>query len=139
MKALTVNLDNNPRISSSKTDAPSKFLVELYTNGTYAFKVANVTWLESSHTWMRANGALYDNYEKSLNLTSTWAQSGADQLGSWQSINYHYQVYNDLDVIMDCSLITYNDIDLVRFKQVAHILFNNDLFRLYHLILYNLN
>ena len=79
---MSINVDKKQfDTSSNNIYEPEKFLVELYTNGTYLFKINNITWLQSSKTWMRANGVVYDSYEKSLNLTETSASSGNDQLG----------------------------------------------------------
>ena len=97
---------------------PENFVVSLFTNGTYVMLVKNQTWLTSSQTKLRANRFEYSNFDKTLVLTQTSARSGSDVLGQWQSIDFIYQLYDDSNTTMICSIITYLNNDLVRFIQV---------------------
>ena len=108
----------NLKASNNKKYVPPRFVVSLYTNGTYLFLVNNHTWLTSSKTSLRSNGFSYNNMDKTLYLNGTYAQSGNDQMGFWQNILFNYTAYDDPNTVMECSIITYLDNDLVRFKQV---------------------
>jgi hypothetical protein len=44
--------------------------------------------------------------------------SGVDILGKWQSTIFSYYVRNDPQTTMDCSIIVYLDLPVVRFTQV---------------------
>lgn len=91
----------------------------LYTDGRYELKVNDLTWLMSSpKTFLRSNGQLYVSSEKTLVLNGTYASSGQDQLGAYQSMMFDYAAFDDPNTRVECSVITYRDYDMVRFQQV---------------------
>lgn len=75
-------------------------------------------WLTSAATFLRANNHEYNNLVKTLSLDSTVGSSGADVLGEWQSIQFDYSLNDDQITKMNCTIKTYNDLNLVRFTQV---------------------
>jgi hypothetical protein len=118
-QSVDVLIDNKDGLILKKSyKEPENFVVSVFTNGSYFMRVKNQTWLASSQTKLRANRFDYSNYDKSLILTKTTARSGSDILGQWQSVDFIYQLYDDSNTTMICSIITYLNNDLVRFIQV---------------------
>lgn len=78
----------------------------------------NATWLSSSNTFLRANGKLNTDLDGSLVLNETYASSGSDRLGEYQTIGFKYVLNDDQYTSMIGSVITYSNYNLVRFTQV---------------------
>lgn len=80
----------------------------------------NKTWLKNSPShFLKANGQTYSTSDNTLYLNGTYARSSYDQLGRWQSILFNYTAFDDPTTIMQASVITYDDYDMVRFQQVG--------------------
>ena len=92
--------------------------MNINTNGSYSIIVNNSTWLSSAETFIRANNFEYDNYVASLQLELTTADSGSDILGDWQSVKFDYGLFDDASIKMNCTIKTYNNLNLIRFTQV---------------------
>ena len=121
LKGLKPNIHyhGSNKIKSSFKENESKFEVNIITNGSYYFKVNNITWLSSSATTLRANALNHNNYDKSLVLEQTTATDCHDRLGHCQSVNFIYSLNDDPYTIFKCSLTTYDDFNLVKFTQVS--------------------
>lgn len=93
----------------------------IYTNGSYSISVKNIPWLNSSDTFVQANGRLFTNTDDSLVSKGVYASAGRDQLGDWDSIDFIYNLnpkFGDNLTIMNFSIISYRDLPLVRFRQI---------------------
>ena len=91
---------------------------QIKSDGTYNLLVKNKTWLLSANTFMRSNYAQYDTYSKTLILQSVKNAQGTDILGSWKSVIFTYALNNDTATTMDCYIVIYDNVNLVRFIQV---------------------
>lgn len=120
---MSYDLINNDKYTRrSLTD--EKFRVLLVTNGSYYLSIQNSTWLASSSgTFLRANNFRYSSVDKTLILNQTSSSSGNDTLGRYQTLKFHYSLYNDPSTTVDYIIYTYDDYDMVRFSQVKFKIF----------------
>ena len=112
---LILNLFSSHVVESQQQ---RNFDVEIKSDGTYNLLVKNKTWLLSANTFMRSNYAQYDTYSKTLILQSVKNAQGTDILGSWKSVIFTYALNNDTATTMDCYIVIYDNVNLVRFIQV---------------------
>jgi hypothetical protein len=103
------------------TKAFGDISITINTNGSYEIHVNNKTWLQSTQkVFLKANGFLYTNSDKTLSLNATSASSGTDEvLGEWDRTTFDYTLYDDAKTLMQCSITTYDSQDLIRFTQVC--------------------
>ena len=67
---------------------------------------------------MRAHGFQYDQNSESLVLQKVLNSQGSDVLGTWKAVTFVYSVFNDSELTMNCNILKYDNLDLVRFIQV---------------------
>lgn len=105
---------------SSNIECQQKiFDVKIKNDGSYNLLIKNQTWLESANTFMRANNAKYDTYSKSLMLKGIQNSQGTDKLGNWKAVTFIYTLNNDTSITMNCNILIYDNLHLVRFIQVT--------------------
>ena len=97
--------------------------------------IGNVTWFDSDYTFLRANSFFYNTHDTTLHLDLTSAYSGNDVLGSSQSIQFDYSLFDDTLTSMNCTITTYNDYNLIKFTQVK----DKILFLFFNLISFDFN
>ncbi len=87
-------------------------------DGSYNILVNDKVWLQSANTFMRHNKTRYDTYSRTLSLKNITNVQGIDVLGSWKAVVFTYALNDNLSVTMNCNILMYEDIDMIRFIQV---------------------
>ncbi len=100
-------------------DASENFNLNVLADGSFGVFVDQVEWLKSSDIFFRANNYLYESQAKTLFLNATTISNGQDILGVWKSFSFEFILFNDTETKMNCTMIKYDDIDLIRFVQVV--------------------
>lgn len=117
-----------------------EFNINVKNDGSYSLEIDNQTWLNrygtfisgcyilkclhfflsktSANTFMRAHGFQYDQNSGGLVLQKVLNLQGSDVLGSWKAITFVYSLFNDSQLTMNCNILKYDNLNLVRFIQV---------------------
>jgi len=67
---------------------------------------------------MRHNNTRYDTYSKTLLLKSIKNLQGTDVLGNWKAVVFTYTLNENPSVTMNCNILIYEEINMIRFIQV---------------------
>ncbi len=103
-------------VKSQQTN--NSFNITIKSDGSYNILVDNKTWLQSANTFMRHNNTRYDTYSKTLLLKSIKNLQGTDVLGNWKAVVFTYTLNENPSVTMNCNILIYEEINMIRFIQV---------------------
>lgn len=103
-------------VKSQQTN--NSFNITIKSDGSYNILVDNKTWLQSANTFMRHNNTRYDTYSKTLLLKSIENLQGTDVLGNWKAVVFTYALNENPSVTMNCNILIYEEINMIRFIQV---------------------
>ncbi len=103
-------------VKSQQTN--NSFNITIKSDGSYNILVDNKTWLQSANTFMRHNNTRYDTYSKTLLLKSIKNLQGTDVLGNWKAVVFTYALNENPSVTMNCNILIYEEINMIRFIQV---------------------
>ena len=99
------------------------FDININSDGSYKLLTNGNEWLTSANTFMWSKNVQYDTNSKSLILQNVSSSEGSDVLGKWKASTFVYTLHNESAIKMNCVIIKYNDLNLVRFVQVLKITF----------------
>lgn len=94
-----------------------KFDININSDGSYGLLIKGNEWLSSADTFMRSKNAQYDTNSKTLVLQNVLKTEGTDILGDWKASTFVYSLNNEPSIMMNCNIIKYNDLNIVRFIQ----------------------